>query len=85
MADYKFLFFQLLMHNEGDVVRVNELEDQGSGRISRLLWTVRNLVVQSSVKPGEILENKLVIVSLLKVRLLIASHFQPSIDITIYR
>ncbi|CAA7030564.1 unnamed protein product [Microthlaspi erraticum] len=79
----------LLMHSEGDVVRVNELEDQGSGRISRLLWTVRNLMVQSSVKPGEILENKLVIVSLLKekaadvVKLLCEGHWTSTCVVTL--
>uniref|UniRef100_A0A1J3HHP0 Charged multivesicular body protein 7 n=1 Tax=Noccaea caerulescens TaxID=107243 RepID=A0A1J3HHP0_NOCCA len=79
----------LLMHNEGDVVRINELEDQGSGRISRLLWTVRNLMVQSSVKPGAILENKLVIVSLLKekaahvVKLLSEGHWTSTCVVTL--
>lgn len=62
------------MHSEGDVVRISDIDDPGSGRISRLLRTVRNLMVQQSVKPEEILETKLVLVPLLKV-LLVCSHF----------
>lgn len=59
------------MHSEGDVVPISQLESPVSGRISRLLRTVRSLVAQPSVKPpGEILENNLVIVPLLKVRLI---------------
>lgn len=57
------------MHNEGDVMRISHLDDSGSGRLSRLFRTVRSLMVQQPVKPAEILENKLVIVPLLKVLL----------------
>lgn len=63
-------FLQLLMHSEGDVVRFSDLDDPSSGRVSRLLRTVINLMVQQSLKPGEILETKLVIVPLLKVNFL---------------
>lgn len=58
------------MHSEGDVVLASELESPVSGRLSRLLRTVTSLVSQPSVKPGEILENELVIVPLLKVCLI---------------
>lgn len=58
------------MHSEGDVVPISQLESPVSGRLSRLLRTLRSLVAQPSVKPGEILESKLVIVPLLKVRLI---------------
>lgn len=70
MIGVSFFVFQLLMHSEGDVVPISQLESPVSGRISRLLRTVRSLVAQPSVKPGEILESKLVIVPLLKVRLI---------------
>ncbi|ESQ43868.1 hypothetical protein EUTSA_v10005996mg [Eutrema salsugineum] len=78
----------LLMHDEGDVVRISEVEDPGSGRLSRLLRRVRNLMVQPSVKPGEILENKLVIVPLLKakaadvVRMLSEGHWTSTCVVT---
>lgn len=62
------------MHSEGDVVLASELESPVSGRLSRLLRTVRSLVAQPSVKPGEILENELVIVPLLKVCLISSSY-----------
>lgn len=55
------------MHSEGDVVRISDLDDPGSGRISRLLRIVRNVMAQPSTKAGDILENKLVVVPLLKV------------------
>lgn len=55
------------MHSEGDVVRISDLDDPGSGRISRLLRIVRNVMAQPSTKVGDILENKLVVVPLLKV------------------
>ncbi|CAH8322785.1 unnamed protein product [Eruca vesicaria subsp. sativa] len=80
----------LLMHSEGDVVRISELENQVSGRISRLLRTVRSLVVaQPLVNPGEILENQLVIVPLLKekaadvVRLLSEGHWTSTCVVTL--
>ncbi|CAN8253949.1 unnamed protein product [Cochlearia groenlandica] len=79
----------LLMHSEGDVVRISELEDSGSGLISRVFRTVMNLVVQPSVKPGEILESKLVIVSLLKekaaevVKLLSEGHWTSTCVVTL--
>ncbi|KAG7566541.1 Snf7 family [Arabidopsis suecica] len=44
----------LLMHSEGDVVRISDLDDPGIGRISRLLRTVRNLMVQQSEKAGDV-------------------------------
>ncbi|KAL1216239.1 hypothetical protein V5N11_018689 [Cardamine amara subsp. amara] len=79
----------LLMHNEGDVVRISDLDDPGSGRVSRLLKTMRNLVVQPSVKPGEILETELIIVPLLKekaadvVKLLSEGHWTSTCVITL--
>lgn len=59
------------MHSEGDVMRISDIDDPGSGRISRLLRTVRNLMVQQSVKQEDILESKLVLVPLLKVLLFV--------------
>ncbi|CAH2063134.1 unnamed protein product [Thlaspi arvense] len=80
----------LLMHNEGDVVRISELEDpEFSGRISRLLRSVMNLVAQPSVKPEDILESKLVIVPLLKekaadvVKLLSEGHWTSTCVVTL--
>ncbi|VVB06581.1 unnamed protein product [Arabis nemorensis] len=79
----------LLMHNEGDVVRISDLDDRGSGRLSRLLRTVKSLMVQQAVKPGEILEEKLVIVPLLKekaadvVKLLSEGHWTSTCVVTL--
>ncbi|KAF8108477.1 hypothetical protein N665_0108s0014 [Sinapis alba] len=80
----------LLMHSEGDVVPISQLESPVSGRLSRLLRSVRSLVAQtSSVKPGEILENELVIVPLLKekaadvVRLLSEGHWTSTCVVTL--
>ncbi|CAN7062609.1 hypothetical protein Bca4012_095895 [Brassica carinata] len=79
----------LLMHSEGDVVLASELESPVSGRLSRLLRTVTSLVSQPSVKPGEILENELVIVPLLKekaadvVRLLSEGHWTSTCVVTL--
>ncbi|EOA24091.1 hypothetical protein CARUB_v10017322mg [Capsella rubella] len=79
----------LLMHSEGDVVRISELDDPGSGRIFRLFRTVRNLMAQPSVQPGDILENKLVIVSLVKekavdvVNILSEGHWTSTCVVTL--
>ncbi|XP_056866770.1 uncharacterized protein LOC108863608 isoform X2 [Raphanus sativus] len=79
----------LLMHSEGDVVPISQLESPVSGRLSRLLRTLRSLVAQPSVKPGEILESKLVIVPLLKekaadvVRLLSEGHWTSTCVVTL--
>ncbi|KFK35392.1 hypothetical protein AALP_AA5G279200 [Arabis alpina] len=79
----------LLMHSEGDVVRICDLDDSSNGRLSRLLRTVRSLMVQQVVKPGEILENKLVIVPLLKekaadvVKLLSEGHWTSTCVVTL--
>ncbi|XP_010413310.1 PREDICTED: charged multivesicular body protein 7-like [Camelina sativa] len=79
----------LLMHSEDDVVRISDLDDPCSGRISRLFRTVSNLVAQPSVKPGEILEDKLVIFPLLKekaadvVNILSEGHWTSTCVVTL--
>jgi charged multivesicular body protein 7 len=77
------------MHSEGDVVRISDLDDPGSGRIARLLRTVKNLMVQQPVKQEEILENTLVLVPLLKekaadvVKILSEGHWTSTCVVTL--
>ncbi|KAG7635316.1 Snf7 family [Arabidopsis suecica] len=79
----------LLMHSEGDVVRISDLDDPGSGRIARLLRTVKNLMVQQPVKQEEILESTLVLVPLLKekaadvVKILSEGHWTSTCVVTL--
>jgi hypothetical protein len=74
------------MHSEGDVVRISDLDDPGSGRIARLLRTVKNLMVQQPVKQEEILENTLVLVPLLKVLLFVLTfnHLYLGEEFSVY-
>ncbi|CAD5326511.1 unnamed protein product [Arabidopsis thaliana] len=72
-----------------DVVRISDLDDPGSGRIARLLRTVKNLMVQQPVKQEEILESTLVLVPLLKekaadvVKILSEGHWTSTCVVTL--
>lgn len=55
------------MYNEGDIIRIGDLEDPTRTRFSQLLSKVRNLVVRTRMAPELILEDRVIIAPLLKV------------------
>ncbi|XP_010544919.1 PREDICTED: charged multivesicular body protein 7 [Tarenaya hassleriana] len=78
-----------VMYNDGDLMRFRDLEDPGSGRISRLLRKLKNLTVQSAMTPEKIREDRLVIIPLLQekvaeiVKLLSEGHWTSTCVVTL--
>ncbi|XP_021897238.1 uncharacterized protein LOC110814169 isoform X3 [Carica papaya] len=76
------------MYNEGDIIRIGDLEDPTRTRFSQLLSKVRNLVVRTRMAPELILEDRVIIAPLLKekaaevVKLLSETHWTSSCVIT---
>ncbi|XP_031393377.1 uncharacterized protein LOC116205064 isoform X3 [Punica granatum] len=71
-------YFQLIMYNEGEIVRVSDLADPTSGRLSQILKKVRLLMFRPSTAE-EALEDNLVLSALLKDKALeVVKHLSES-------
>ena len=72
MEFFCFIFFwskfQFMMYNEGEIIRISDVADPYSGRISQLFWKVKGLMNISTMIPeGILLEDRVVLTTLLKV------------------
>lgn len=65
---FYFSKFQFMMYNEGEIIRISDMEDPYSGRISQLFWKVKGLMNRSTMTPQTILlEDRVVLSTSLKV------------------
>lgn len=56
-----------MMYNEGEIIRISDMEDPYSGRISQLFWKVKGLMNRSTMTPQTILlEDRVVLSTSLK-------------------
>ncbi|XP_021897237.1 charged multivesicular body protein 7 isoform X2 [Carica papaya] len=71
----------VVMYNEGDIIRIGDLEDPTRTRFSQLLSKVRNLVVRTRMAPELILEDRVIIAPLLKgIKVSLTPAAVPSIS-----
>ncbi|GKV23339.1 hypothetical protein SLEP1_g33077 [Rubroshorea leprosula] len=78
----------LVMYNEGNLMRIEDLPDPSSGRLTQLFRKVKILMTRSRMTPEAILEDQLILTALLKekaeevVKLLSERHWTSSCIVT---